>query len=149
MRKRHEGVFINEATQVTMPDIEASNGVVHLIDEVLVPPSLQPPPTIADLAVATDDLSILVTALQRAPDLLAAAGDTASSLTVFAPTNEAFASFLENDPRFSSLDDIPDEVLTQVLQYHILASRKLGADLGETEETLIGELLSIDKTEGG
>ena len=146
--KTDDGVFINETTQVATADIEASNGVVHLIDEVLVPPSLQPQPTIAGLAIATDDLSTLVAALQRAPDLLAADDDTASNLTVFAPTNEAFAAFLESDPRFNSIDDIPDEVLTQVLQYHILASKKLGADLEENEETLSGESLSIDKTDG-
>ena len=146
--KADTGVFINGTSEVTTADIEASNGVVHLIDEVLVPPSLQPQPTIADLAVATDDLSTLVAALQRTPDLLAAAADTAASLTVFAPTNEAFADFLANDPRFGSLDDIPDEVLAQVLQYHILGMKKLGAELGETEETLLGETLSIDKTDG-
>ena len=145
-----DGVFINEDVKVTSPNIEASNGVVHLIDKVLLPPSLQQQPTIAGLAIATDDLSTLVAALQRAPDLLAAADNREESLTVFAPTNAAFTAFLENDPRFASLDDIPDAVLTQVLQYHILASKKLGADLEATEETLLGadEPLSIDNTDG-
>lgn len=148
--KTDDGVFINEDVQVTTPNIEASNGVVHLINKVLVPPSLQLQPTIADLAIATEDLSTLVAALQRAPDLLAAADNREATLTVFAPTNAAFAAFLENDPRFGSLADIPDDVLTQVLQYHILASKKLGADLEATEETLLGEgeTLSIDKTDG-
>ncbi len=146
--KSDDGVFINGSTEVTTANIEASNGVVHLIDEVLLPPSLRQEPTIAGLAVATEDLSILVSALQRAPDLLAAADNAESMLTVFAPTNEAFADFLENDPRFNSLEDIPDEVLTQVLQYHILASAKMAADLGETEETLLGETLTLDKTDG-
>ena len=146
--KTDDGVFINEDVKVTAANIEASNGVVHLIDQVLLPPSLQLEPTIADLAIATDDLSTLVAALQRAPDLLAAADNREASLTVFAPTNAAFAAFIENDPRFGSLADIPDNVLAQVLQYHILASKKLGADLEATEETLLGETLSIDKTNG-
>ena len=146
--KTDDGVFINETSKVATADIEASNGIVHLIEEVLLPPSLQPQPTIAGLAVATEDLSTLVAALQRTPDLLAAADDPEAMLTVFAPTNDAFADFLENDPRFNSLDDITDDVLTQVLQYHILAAKKLGAELAGTEETLQGETLSIDKTDG-
>jgi transforming growth factor-beta-induced protein len=146
--KTDDGVFINDDTKVTSANIEASNGVVHLINKVLVPPSLRVQPTIAGLAVATDDLSTLVAALQRTPDLLAAADNREASLTVFAPTNAAFTAFIENDPRFGSLADVPDEVLAQVLQYHILASKKLGGDLEATEETLLGETLSIDKTDG-
>ncbi|MEO0332247.1 MAG: fasciclin domain-containing protein, partial [Bacteroidota bacterium] len=129
-------------------DIMASNGVVHLIDQVLMPPSLQPQPTIAEIATSTESLSILVAALGRAPDLLDAAGNAEAMLTVFAPSDEAFAKLLEEDPRFNSLDDIPDEVLTQILQYHILGATKLAEDLGETEETLSGESLSIDKSDG-
>ncbi|MGB3851083.1 MAG: fasciclin domain-containing protein [Tunicatimonas sp.] len=148
--KTDDGVFINDDTEVTSANIEASNGVVHLINKVLLPPSLRVQPTIAGLAVATDDLSTLVAALQRAPDLLAAADNREASLTVFAPTNAAFTAFIENDPRFGSLADVPDEVLEQVLQYHILAAKKLGADLEATEQTLLSEdeTLSIDKTDG-
>jgi transforming growth factor-beta-induced protein len=143
-----EGVTLNEEVNVVTADIMASNGVVHLIDMVLMPPSLQPQPTIAEIAVDTEDLSILVAALQRVPDLLDAAGNPEAMLTVFAPTNEAFAMLLEEDPRFNSLDDIPDDVLTQILQYHILGATKLAEDLMETEETLSGETLSIDKSDG-
>ncbi|WKN41639.1 fasciclin domain-containing protein [Tunicatimonas pelagia] len=141
-------VVLNGEVNVATADIMASNGVVHLIDQVLMPPSLLPQPTIAEIATSTDNLSILVAALQRAPDLLAAAGNAEAMLTVFAPSNEAFAKLLEEDPRFSSLDDIPDEVLTQILQYHILGATKLAEDLVETEETLSGESLSIDKSDG-
>jgi len=143
-----EGVTLNEEVNVVTADIMASNGVVHLIDMVLMPPSLQPQPTIAEIAVGTEDLSILVAALQRVPDLLDAAGNPEAMLTVFAPTNAAFAMLLEEDPRFNSLDDIPDDVLTQILQYHILGATKLAEDLMETEETLSGDNLSIDKSEG-
>ncbi|MGB3586255.1 MAG: fasciclin domain-containing protein, partial [Tunicatimonas sp.] len=123
-------------------------GVVHLIDQVLMPPSLLPQPTIAEIAVSTENLSILVDALQRVPDLLDAAGNAEAMLTVFAPSNEAFAMLLEEDPRFNSLDDIPDDVLAQILQYHILGATKVADDLEEMEETLSGESLSIDKSDG-
>lgn len=141
-------VVLNGEVNVDAADIMASNGVVHLIDQVLIPPSLLPQPTIAEIAVGTENLSILVAALQRAPDLLEAAGNAEAMLTVFAPSNEAFAKLLEEDPRFSSLDDIPDNILAQILQYHILGAAKIAEDLGETEETLSGESLSIDKSDG-
>merc|ERR1711865_125850 len=71
------------------------NGVIHIVNEVLIPPhSPAPGPapagkTIVDLAVATPDLSTLVTALKagKLVDTLSGAGP----FTVFAPTNEAFA----------------------------------------------------------
>jgi uncharacterized surface protein with fasciclin (FAS1) repeats len=83
-------VFINSA-KVTTADVDASNGVVHIIDGVLLPPpSPTPAPqSIVDLAVGNPDLSTLVAAL-KAADLV----DTLSgpgAFTVFAPTNEAFA----------------------------------------------------------
>ncbi len=141
-------VVLNEEVNVEVADIMASNGVVHLIDQVLMPPSLLPQPTIAEIAVSTENLSILVDALQRVPDLLDAAGNAEAMLTVFAPSNEAFAMLLEEDPRFNSLDDIPDDVLAQILQYHILGATKVADDLEEMEETLSGESLSIDKSDG-
>merc|ERR1712166_747921 len=58
-------VYINNA-QVTTADIDASNGVVHIVNAVLLPPkhALTAGKTIVDLAVATPDLSTLVTALK-------------------------------------------------------------------------------------
>ena len=141
------GVVLNGTTRIITPDRQVSNGVVHIVDAVLrTAAEEEGSETIAQIATATDDLSTLVSALQRAPDLLAAAADSTTSLTVFAPTNEAFANFLAEDDRFDDLASIPDEVLAQVLQYHILASAKKAADLGETEETLSSEVIRIAKT---
>ena len=132
---------------VITPNIEASNGVVHLIDQVLVPPSLAPAVTIAQLATDTDALSILVAALQRVPDLLETANNPDADITVFAPTNDAFADLL-SALGVESLDNVPDYVLRRVLEYHILASGRLAADLQDSEETLEGATLTIDKTDG-
>jgi len=78
-------IFINNAL-VTSADVGASNGVIHIIDTVL---SLPEPKTVVDLAVATPDLSTLVTAL-KAADLVSTL-EGKGPFTVFAPTNEAFA----------------------------------------------------------
>lgn len=99
-----------EESEVVAADIEASNGIVHLIDSVLIPP-----PTITDLAIQTPDLSTLVdlVVLADLADTLAGEGP----FTVFAPTNDAFAA-LPSD-LVESLTD-PDNVddLTNVLLYH-------------------------------
>ena len=75
-------------------------------------------PDIVDLAVATDDLSNLVAALERANLVSALQAD--GPFTVFAPTNAAFEAFLTAN-NFASLQDVPVEVLTQVLLNHVVS----------------------------
>ena len=82
------GVQFNGMASVTTPDIEASNGIIHIIDEVI------DLPTIVTHAVANPNLSSLVGALTANENttfasLLSSTGD----FTVFAPTNDAFTSF--------------------------------------------------------
>ncbi len=81
-------------------------------------PVIDTNPDIVDLAVATDDLSTLVAALQRADLVSALQAD--GPFTVFAPTNAAFEAFL-NANSFASLEDVPVEVLTQVLLNHVVS----------------------------
>merc|ERR1711871_1187292 len=91
----HEGdVYANKA-KVVGADNLASNGVAHIIDGVLLPPSAlaDSKPNIVELAQSVDDLSTLVAAVV-AGDLV----ETLSSpgpFTVFAPTNEAFGALPE------------------------------------------------------
>jgi transforming growth factor-beta-induced protein len=86
-------VYINNA-MVTVVDIEAVNGVVHVIDTVLLPPT---PDTdnsalsIAEIAVAAEGFETLVAALTAA-NLVDTLADTSATFTVFAPTDEAFAA---------------------------------------------------------
>lgn len=102
------------------------------------------PPDIVSLASATDELSILVQAVSRFGDLaqtLSAEG----SFTVFAPTNAAFEAFLQASP-YSSLDEIPDNVLLSVLGYHVIAGNAVssrGISDGLTAETVNGQNLSF------
>jgi transforming growth factor-beta-induced protein len=98
------GVMLNSSTSVTKADIMASNGVIHVINQVLLPP------TVADLAVANSSFTTLVSALSGA-GLVPALSDPAGTFTVFAPTNEAFAQ----------LSSVPDD-LKPILLYHVLGS---------------------------
>ena len=83
-------------------------------------------PTVVDLAVDTEDLSILVEALQAADLVTTLQGD--GPFTVFAPTNAAFEAFLA-DNNFNSLADVPVEVLTQVLLNHVVSGQNFSSGL--------------------
>ncbi len=87
------GVGINGVSEVTTADVEASNGVIHIVDAVIGLPD------IVDHAVVNGDLSELVGALTEGgnttfTDLLS---DDTTSFTVFAPVNSAFAAFTNPD----------------------------------------------------
>jgi len=98
------GVKLNSSAMVTKADIAASNGVIHVIDQVLLPP------TVVDLAVANSDFSTLVSALSGA-GLVSALSSATGTFTVFAPTNAAFAQ----------LASVPED-LKPILLYHVLGS---------------------------
>lgn len=98
------GVKLNNSAKVSTADVMASNGVIHIIDKVLLPP------TVADLAVANSNFTTLVTALSGA-GLVPALSDPKGTFTVFAPTNEAF----------SQLSSVPED-LKPVLLYHVMGS---------------------------
>merc|ERR1712125_69878 len=125
-----------------MGDIDANNGVVHVVNHVLIPPHVQQranlrtqitrsTSTIVDLAAATPDLSTLVTALKagKLVDTLSGAGP----FTVFAPTNEAFARL----PK-ATLDYLlePQHIkeLQDVLTYHVASGSVHAKDLKNDEK---------------
>lgn len=105
--------------------------------------------TIVDLAVATDDLSTLVTAVTAA-GLGETLSDPNADLTVFAPTNAAFGALPEG-----TLDDLllPENVaqLTDVLTYHVVEGSVFSTDLsdGQVVETLQGGTLTVSITDAG
>ncbi len=119
------GVVINSSTNVTTADVEASNGVVHVIDEVLVPAAVlevltAPTQNIVQLAQGNPNLSTLVAALVKFPDLVTTLSGT-GTFTVFAPTNAAFTNLLGVIGQ-TSLDAVPESVLRKILEYHVVAS---------------------------
>jgi transforming growth factor-beta-induced protein len=148
------GVFINGRTQITQTDISASNGVVHLINRTLVPPSQ----TIAQIATALStgspaQFTQLVAALTRIPALLNAASGTSSNLTVFAPTDAAFQT-LYTDLGVTGLSGINDATLTAVLQHHIISApttatgRVFSRDLVTGNVATLNGNISINATAG-
>ena len=114
------GVFVNNA-QITVTDIQAANGVVHVIDAVLLPTPTgssrgNANGTIVDVIVNSPDHNTLETAVLAAGLETALSGD--GPFTVFAPTDAAFAAV---DPAvLSALLADPQGELTRVLTYHAL-----------------------------
>jgi transforming growth factor-beta-induced protein len=109
------GVKLNNSAMVSTPNLEASNGVIHVIDEVILPPN------VVDIAVSNPNFSTLVSALVKADlaDVLATPG----TFTVFAPTNAAFEA-LFNDLGVAGLDDLSAEALEPILLYHVFGVKK-------------------------
>ncbi len=143
-------VTLNGSSKVTQADIDASNGVIHIIDEVLIPDDFVAQ-TIAQIAAGNPEFSILVSALGKAElsDLLAAANDPTQDLTVFAPTNAAFEATLAALGK-QSIDDIPVGLLKEIVTYHILGTAVFSDQLsdGDVETLLPGESVTVDLTDG-
>ena len=136
VRLMGEMVHINGA-MVTMADIDASNGTVHVIDMVLT----QPAASVVDVIMTTDTLSTLATAIEEAEleDALMMEGP----YTIFAPANDAFSAIDQAD--LAALLADPDGDLTDILQYHVVAGTYTSADFtdGMMLMTLQGEELEI------
>lgn len=82
--------------------------------------------SIAAIASRAPQFSILVDALERAN--LVTTLDGSGSYTVFAPTNTAFTNFL-SDEGFASLDDVPVDVLREILLNHVVSGVNLSSGL--------------------
>lgn len=122
--------------EVTAVDQEASNGVIHVIDKVLMAPM----GNVVEYAQANSDFSTLVTAVVAA-DLVASL--SGGNLTVFAPTNDAFS-------KVDNLDEIlaDKELLTSILTYHVVPTTVYSAGLSNNMEvtTLNGAEVKITLT---
>lgn len=134
------GVSITDAVltsaKVTSADVPASNGIVHVIDKVLVPPGVL---NIVQMAQANPNFSTLVSAVVSA-NLQGTLGG-AGPFTVFAPTNDAFAAIA------STVSGLTTPQLTTVLlTYHVLASQVLAADIpfGTPVATVAGQTITIN-----
>jgi uncharacterized surface protein with fasciclin (FAS1) repeats len=112
----------------------------QVADPAPVEEEVAPTETIVELAVATDALSTLVTAVTEADLVTTLSGD--GPFTVFAPTNDAFAA-LPDGTLDSLLADIP--ALTDVLTYHVVSGKVMAADLsdGQVVPTLQGGELTV------
>jgi uncharacterized surface protein with fasciclin (FAS1) repeats len=117
-----DGVKVNDAS-VSSADVIASNGVIHVIDKVLMPPAdLQDIPTIAQ---GTGVHGALVSALTQANLVATLQGD--GPFTVFAPTDQAFTDAGIDLSTFDT--DEENQTLVDILTYHVVSGSVLSTDL--------------------
>jgi uncharacterized surface protein with fasciclin (FAS1) repeats len=146
----------NGKSNITTTDIKASNGVVHLIDAVLLPANQN----VVETAVASaPEFATLVEALKYASDNgdLVTALSGAGPFTVFAPTNAAFDALAKELTGTATatganlLVPANKALLRAVLTYHVVAARVLKADisLNAPITTLQGKTFVIQATAGG
>ncbi len=139
-------VYINDA-KVIITDIETSNGIIHVIDTVLLPPAEEAKQTIVDIAVADGRFTTLVAALQAAGLVETLSGE--GPFTVFAPTDDAFAKLpagtVENLLKPENL-----EQLKNILLYHVVSGKVMAADVvGLTSApTVLGQDITITVKDG-
>ncbi len=140
------GVVINGESTVTTADISTDNGVIHAVDKVI------PLPTIVTFATADATFSNLVAALTRddqldenyVATLSTANGTSPAPFTVFAPTDDAFASLL-TELSAGSLADIDEATLTATLNLHVVAGANVRAeDLSSGTITTLGGDITAD-----
>ena len=137
------GVKLNGVSSVTQPDIDATNGLIHVVDAVIGLP------TVVDFALADPTFSILVEALTRndlttdyVGVLSTTNGTGPAPFTVFAPTNDAFVDLL-TELGLSGLADIDEPTLNATLSYHAVAGLNVrSSDLTDnfTVPTLGGDI---------
>ena len=138
-----DSVMVNDAT-VTTPDVMASNGVIHVIDKVLIPPAdLENIPTVAQ---STGIHNSLVSALIHANLVGALSGE--GPYTVFAPTDAAFEEFGLNLSDFDT--DVENETLAKILSYHVAMGSVMSSSItnGMEVNSLIQEPISVSVFNG-
>ncbi len=139
-------VFLNETTEVIVTDIKASNGIIHVIDAVLIPSDIIE--TAGSINSSTGEFDTLIAAVTAA-----GLGDALSApngpYTVFAPTDAAFDA-LPAGVLSGLLADIP--ALQRVLKYHVASGVVPAADVvaleGSYATTIGNELVWIDDVAG-
>lgn len=113
------GVTVNGSASVTMADLEATNGVIHVVDGVLLPLD------VVGHAQANANFSSLVDALVTADLVSTLQGD--GPFTVFAPVNSAFAAISD------VVEGLTVAELSNVLTYHVVSGNVLSTDLSNNQ----------------
>jgi uncharacterized surface protein with fasciclin (FAS1) repeats len=142
------GVMFNGMSTVSEADLMASNGIIHVVDAVIGLP------TIVDFAIANPALSNLVAALQFAdssnmpsPNLVNTLSGT-DLYTVFAPTDNAFASLLMelDSSGETTLFDLSGSLVTTVLTNHVVSGNVRSSNLSSGTVTTLGGSVELDAT---
>lgn len=124
-----------DGSKVVKADVMASNGVIHVIDKVILPAS------IVSHAINNPNFSILVQAVVKANLVEALSG--VGPFTVFAPTNEAFNALFAT-LGVSGISDLSAETLTPILLYHVVSGNVLASQVSSGNVPTLKEGSSLN-----
>ena len=167
-------VVLNGESSVTTADVETSNGIIHIIDKVLIPPSMSPDtPSEGEICYNMDTHTVDLTKTEETcEDMWVAAVDiptTAAATTIHTSLVAAIAKanltetlkgegpftvFAPSDAAFTeagiSLDDLDADTLANILTYHVVSGKVMSTDLsnGMMATALNGGTLVFSKSEG-
>jgi len=138
-----DGKVMLDAATVIKTDIECSNGIIHVIDSVILPTSK----TIPEVAQEAGDFGTLLAAAKAAGLVDALSGE--GPLTVFAPTDSAFAKLPDGTVE-SLLQPENKEKLAAILKYHVVSGRVYSNDALKAGEakTLQGQTVTVSAASG-
>lgn len=143
------GVVLNASATVTSPDLTASNGTIHVVDQVISIPH------IVTLAAANPNFSNLETALIQENLVTTLSSDASPApFTVFAPSDTAFQAFLDESTtdNLETIDDVLSlPFLSEVLTYHVLGNTTVRSGEitdGLTPVTLQTETITLNTSDG-
>jgi uncharacterized surface protein with fasciclin (FAS1) repeats len=131
--KNGSSVSVN-GRRVTQADVPTTNGIIHVIDGVLLPPSGD---VVSTVLADPQNYSLLAAAVTRAGTAISSALGSATNITLFAPTNQAF---IDAGLSATAIAAAPPATLARVLSYHVVPGRVFSTQLsdGLTVGTLLG-----------
>lgn len=139
-------LYVNKSA-VSLADVMGDNGVIHVVDQVILPPAVKGEPTqsVVDIATSNSAFSTLVTALSAA-DLVSTLSDETATFTVFAPTNDAFSK-IDSDVLSNLLGD--SAALTDILLKHVVSGAEIDSVTafsanGSTVASIGGDNLNVN-----
>lgn len=145
-------VYLNDNVKVVATDIEAANGVIHVIDAVLLPPTEEASASmdkkdLVDTAVADGRFKTLVAAVQAGGLVDTLKGE--GPFTVFAPTDDAFAA-LPAGTLDTLLKPENKQQLTDILTYHVVPGKVMASDVAGLDKatTVLGKDINIKVEDG-
>lgn len=128
-------VKINNSAKVVKADIAGTNGVVHIIDDVIFQPS------VVAIAQHNPNFSILVQAVIKAGLAETLSGN--GPFTVFAPTNDAFNALFAT-LKVSGIEALTKEQLTPILLYHVVQSNVRSGSLSSGKVTTLNGQIDVN-----
>ena len=129
------GVKLNNTVNVIATDVVATNGIIHVIDKVLLPP------TVVEIAQQNSMFSTLVLAVIKA-DLAGTLSGT-GPFTVFAPTNEAFTA-LFTSLGVTGIDALSKSALTPILLAHVVSGNVQSGNLTSVSVPTLNPVKSLN-----